>query len=126
MGEGDTVFTVSHTAVATVAAVEMANATPILVDIDPATYTIDPAKLEEAVKAAKASDTRPRAVITVHHNNHTNDQKTISDICRRHDLFLIEDCAQAHGTTIGDKRVGSLGEIATFSIYPTKNLGAFG
>src|SRR3569833_433345 len=126
VGEGDTVFTVSHTAVATVAAVEMANATPILVDIDPATYTIDPAKLEEAVKAAKASGARPRAVIAVHLYGHACDLGAISDICRRHDLFLIEDCAQAHGTTIGDKRVGSLGDVATFSFYPTKNLGAFG
>jgi len=126
VGEGDTVFTVSHTAVATVAAVEMANATPVLVDIDPATYTIDPAKLEEAVKAAKAGGARPRAVIAVHLYGHACDLAAISDICRRHDLFLIEDCAQAHGTTIGGKRVGSLGEIATFSFYPTKNLGAFG
>jgi dTDP-4-amino-4,6-dideoxygalactose transaminase len=126
VGKGDSVFTVSHTAVATVAAVEMANATPVLVDIDPATYTIDPAKLEEAVKAAKASGARPCAVIAVHLYGHACDLAAILDICRRHDLFLIEDCAQSHGTTIGGKRVGTLGDIATFSFYPTKNLGAFG
>ena len=126
VGEGDSVFTVSHTAVATVAAVEMANATPVLVDIDPATYTIDPTKLEEAVKAAKAKGARPSAVIAVHLYGHACDLAAISDICRRHDLVLIEDCAQAHGATIGGKRVGTVGEAATFSFYPTKNLGAFG
>lgn len=126
LGEGDTVFTVSHTAVATVAAVELANATPVLVDIDPETYTIDPAKLEDAVKASKAAGQRPRAVIAVHLYGHPCDLAAISDICRRHDLFLIEDCAQAHGATINGKRVGSLSDIATFSFYPTKNLGAFG
>src|SRR3569833_808023 len=73
IGAGDTVFTVSHTAVATVAAVEMAGATPVLVDIDPVTYTIDPAKLEEAVKAAKAAGAHPRAVIAVHLYGHPCD-----------------------------------------------------
>lgn len=126
VGEGDSVFTVSHTAVATVAAVEMANATPVLVDIDRATYTIDATKLEEAVKAAKTSGARPRAVIAVHLYGHACDLSAISDICGRHDLFLIEDCAQAHGTTIDGRRVGTVGDVATFSFYPTKNLGAFG
>jgi len=126
VGAGDTVFTVSHTAVATVAAVELAGATPVLVDIDPETYTIDPAKLEDAVKAAKAAGARPRAVIAVHLYGHPCDLAALSDTCRRHDLFLIEDCAQAHGATIDGKRAGSLGDIASFSFYPTKTLGAFG
>lgn len=126
VGEGDTVFTVSHTAVATVAAVELAGATPVLVDIDPETYTIDPGKLEEAIKAAKAAGARPRAVIAVHLYGHPCDVTAIAEICRRHDLFFIEDCAQAHGAMAGGKRVGSIGAIGTFSFYPTKNLGAFG
>jgi len=126
VGEGDTVFTVSHTAVATVAAVELAGAIPVLVDIDPATYTIDPAKLEDAVKAAKVSGSRPKAVIAVHLYGHPCDVAAISNICRRHGLFFIEDCAQAHGATVNNSRVGSLGDIASFSFYPTKNLGAFG
>jgi dTDP-4-amino-4,6-dideoxygalactose transaminase len=125
-GNGDTVFTVSHTAVATVAAVELAGATPVLVDIDPETYTIDPGKLEEAIKAAKAAGARPRAVIAVHLYGHPCDVTAIADICRRHGLFFIEDCAQAHGAMVGGKRVGSIGDIGTFSFYPTKNLGAFG
>jgi dTDP-4-amino-4,6-dideoxygalactose transaminase len=126
VGEGDTVFTVSHTAVATVAAVELAGAAPMLVDIDPQTYTIDPAKLEDAIKAAKAAGARPRAVIAVHLYGHPCDLEAISAVCRRHDLYLIEDCAQAHGATIDGRRAGSLGDIASFSFYPTKNLGAFG
>jgi dTDP-4-amino-4,6-dideoxygalactose transaminase len=126
VGEGDTVFTVSHTAVATVAAVELAGATPVLVDIEPATYTIDPAKLEDAIKSAKATGARPKAVIAVHLYGHPCDVAAISSICRRHDLFFIEDCAQGHGATVNNARVGSLGDIASFSFYPTKNLGAFG
>ena len=126
VGEKDTVFTVSHTAVATVAAVELAGAVPVLVDIDPDTYTIDPAKLEEAVKACKLSGGRPKAVIAVHLYGHPCDVAAIADICRRHDLFFIEDCAQAHGATVDGRPVSSFGDIATFSFYPTKNLGAFG
>jgi dTDP-4-amino-4,6-dideoxygalactose transaminase len=126
VGEGDTVFTVSHTAVATVAAVEMAGAIPVLVDIVPDTYTIDPSKLEEAVKASRAAGARPKAVIAVHLYGHPCDLAAIADICRRQDLFLIEDCAQAHGAMVQGKRVGSIGDIASFSFYPTKNLGAFG
>lgn len=126
IGEGDTVFTVSHTAVATVAAVELAGATPLLVDIDPQTYTIDPGRLDEAITAAKAAGARPRAVIAVHLYGHPCDVAAIADICRRHGLFFIEDCAQAHGATVNGARVGSLGDVASFSFYPTKNLGAFG
>ena len=124
VGRGDCVFTVSHTAVATVAAVEMAEATPVLVDIDPATFTLDPAKLEKAIIACKAG--KPRAVIAVHLYGHPCDLAAIRAVCDRHGLFLIEDCAQAHGALVGNKRVGGFGDIASFSFYPTKNLGAFG
>lgn len=124
VGQGDCVFTVSHTAVATVAAVEMTEATPVLVDIDPVTYTLDPAKLEKAITGCKVG--KPRAVIAVHLYGHPCDLTAIRAICDRHGLFLVEDCAQAHGALIGNKRVGGLGDIASFSFYPTKNLGAFG
>lgn len=124
VGRGDCVFTVSHTAVATVAAVDMAEATPVLVDIDPATYTIDAAKLEKAITTCKSG--KPRAVIAVHLYGHPCDLTSLRAICDRHKLFLIEDCAQAHGALVGGKRVGSLSDIASFSFYPTKNLGAFG
>ena len=128
VGSGDAVFTVSHTAVATVAAIEMSGATPVLVDIDPASFTLDPGKLEEAVRAYAASGKagRPKAVIAVHLYGHPCEISAIADICKRHGLFLVEDCAQAHGALWNNKRVGSFGDIASFSFYPTKNLGAFG
>jgi len=128
IGPGDAVFTVSHTAVATVAAVEMAGATPVLVDIDPATYTIDPAKLEDAVRSFAASGRhgQPRAVIAVHLYGQPCDLTALAELCKRFDLFLIEDCAQAHGALWQGRRVGSFGHMASFSFYPTKNLGAFG
>jgi dTDP-4-amino-4,6-dideoxygalactose transaminase len=128
IGAGDAVFTVSHTAVATVAAVDMTGATPVLVDIDPASFTLDPQKLEDAIRAFSASGAagRPHAVIAVHLYGHPCDLSSIGDICKRHGLFLIEDCAQAHGASIGGTRVGNFGDIASFSFYPTKNLGAFG
>jgi len=124
IAEGDAVFTVSHTAVATVAAVELAGATPVLVDIDPATFTIDPAKLEDAIIHCKAG--RPRAIIAVHLYGQPCDLPAIQASCKRHGLLLIEDCAQAHGARLAGKPVGSFGDIASYSFYPTKNLGAFG
>lgn len=128
LGSGDAVFTVSHTAVATVAGIERAGAKPVLIDIDPKTYTIDPAKLEEAIVAFGRSGSagRPRAVIAVHLYGHPCDMAALRTICDRYDLKLIEDCAQAHGATVGGKRIGSLADAAAFSFYPTKNLGAFG
>jgi len=126
--KGDVVFTVSHTAVATVAAVELAGAIPVLIDVDPETYTIDLDKLSAAIKLWKA--TRPtmrlHAVLAVHLYGHPCDVKGLRSICDEHSLFLIEDCAQAHGATVGDRPVGSFGHAAAFSFYPTKNLGAFG
>jgi len=124
LGAGDCIFTVSHTAVATVAAIELAGATPVLVDIDPQTFTLDPQKLEQAVTTCSAG--KPRAVIAVHLYGQSCDLAAIQAVCRRHGLFLIEDCAQAHGALLDGKKVGSFGDVATFSFYPTKNLGAFG
>lgn len=128
VGEGDAVFTVSHTAVATVAAIEMTGAQPILVDIEPKHYTLAPHKLDEAIKAHRRSgaSTKPRAVIGVHIYGNAFDTTAVKTICEREGLKLIEDCAQAHGATAEGKKVGSVGDVATFSFYPTKNLGAFG
>ena len=126
IGPGDTVLTVSHTAVATVAAIELVGAIPVLVDIDPATFTIDPAKVDATRGALRAAGDRPRAVIAVHLYGHPCDVAALAGICDRHGVALIEDCAQAHGATVGGRHVGSFGEAATFSFYPTKNLGAFG
>jgi dTDP-4-amino-4,6-dideoxygalactose transaminase len=120
VGSGDEVITVSHTAVATVAAIELAGATPVLVDIDPAYYTIDPERLELAITP------RTKAIIAVHLYGQPADLGEIMAIARRHDIRVIEDCAQAHGARYGERVVGSLGDVACFSFYPTKNLGALG
>lgn len=117
---GDEVITVSHTAVATVAAVEMSGATPVLVDIDPTTFTLDPTRLEEAITP------RTKAVIPVHLYGQPADLGPIMRIAHRHDLRVIEDCAQAHGALYYGHRVGSWGDLGCFSFYPTKNLGALG
>lgn len=127
IGPGDLVFTVSHTAVATVAAVELAGATAALVDIDLQTYSMDPNRLEETVRAfASGTLGRPRAVLPVHLYGHPADMNAISEIAGRYDLTVIEDCAQAHGAKFHGRRVGAFGRVAIFSFYPTKNLAAFG
>ncbi len=129
VGPGDIVFTVSHTAVATVAAIELAGATPVLVDIDPVTYTMDPHSLECALRAIasrrKIAGT-PKAVIPVHLYGCPADMPAIVDIAGRHELYVIEDCAQSHGATLSGRMTGGWGHLAAFSFYPTKNLGAFG
>lgn len=124
VGPGDLVFTVSHTAVATVAAIDLAGATPVLVDIDPVTYTMDPNCLEDAL--AHPSDGTPKAVIPVHLYGHPADMPSILELAKRHGLYVIEDCAQSHGATLDGRITGAWGDIAAFSFYPTKNLGALG
>lgn len=120
IGVGDEVITVSHTAVATVAAIELAGATPVLVDIEPDFFTLDPHQLRAAITP------RTRAVIPVHLYGQPANLELIMEIAREHNLRVIEDCAQAHGSTYQGKCVGSYGDIACFSFYPTKNLGALG
>lgn len=124
IGPGDLVVTVSHTAVATVAAIELAGATPLLVDIDPATYTMDPQRVAETVRGLRRG--RPKALVPVHLYGQPADLPALAATARRHGLVLIEDCAQAHGAAVGGRPVGRWGELAAFSFYPTKNLGAFG
>ena len=120
IGPGDEVITVAHTAVATVAAIELVGATPVLIDIDPDSFTLDPEQLEAAITS------RTRAVIPVHIYGQPAEVDRVVEIARKHDLYVIEDCAQAHGATYRGQRVGSFGHIAIFSFYPTKNLGAIG
>ncbi len=123
LGPNEYVATVSHTAVATVAAIELAGAKPLLIDIDPATYTLDPAKLERALAHAPG---RVAAVIPVHLYGQAADMDAIGALARKHGFRIIEDCAQSHGATLHGKRLGSIGDLAAFSFYPTKNLGAIG
>ncbi len=120
VGVGDEVITVAHTAVATVAAIEMCGARPVFVDVDSATYTLDPNQL------ARAITSRTRAIIPVHLYGHPADIAPILELARQHNLYVIEDCAQAHGTWYRGQPVGSWGDLAAFSFYPTKNLGAMG
>jgi dTDP-4-amino-4,6-dideoxygalactose transaminase len=124
IGPGDQVFTVSHTAVATVAAIELAGATPVLVDIDPHTFTLAPQRLDATARQCRRSGRA--AVIVVHLYGQPADMAAILDVARRHAMTVIEDCAQAHGAALGDRRVGCFGALAAFSFYPTKNLGALG
>lgn len=124
IGPGDLVFTVAHTAVATVAAIDTVGATPVYVDIDPQTFTMDPQKLEEGI--ANAPPGVPKAVLPVHLYGHPADLTAIAGICRRYGLRLLEDCSQAHGAAWNGQKAGTWGDIAVFSCYPTKNLGALG
>jgi len=130
IGAGDLVFTVSHTAAGTVAAIELAGATPVLVDIDPVTCTLDPNGLEgalEAVVGGRLSVTgRPSAVIPVHLYGQPADMPAIMAVARRYGLYVVEDCCQSHGATVAGRMTGAWGDIAGFSFYPTKNLGALG
>jgi len=121
LAPGTTVATVSHTAVATVAAIELAGMRPLLLDIDPASYTLAPAALECALTGGRVG-----AVIAVHLYGQAADLGAIVPLARRHGAKVIEDCAQSHGATLDGKRLGSVGDVACFSFYPTKNLGAFG
>lgn len=125
IGAGDAVATVSHTAVATVAAIEMVGAIPVLVDIEEAYFTMDPEEFERTI-AAHPPGEPIRAVIPVHLYGQAADIERIADVARRHGIALIEDCAQAHGATLGDRRLGSFGDAAAYSLYPTKNLAALG
>lgn len=117
---GDEVITAAHTFTATGEAIVNAGAVPVFVDIEPVRYTLSPERVEAAVTP------RTRAIIPVHLYGHPAEMDALSEIARKHNLFLIEDAAQAHGATYKGKRCGSIGHLACFSFYPGKNLGAFG
>jgi dTDP-4-amino-4,6-dideoxygalactose transaminase len=120
IGPGDEVITVPHTFVATVAAIRYTGATPVFVDIDPVTFTMDPELIEAAITP------RTKAIIPVHLYGQAADMDPIVEIARKHELVVIEDAAQAHAAEYKGRRVGSLGDMACFSFYPGKNLGAYG
>jgi dTDP-4-amino-4,6-dideoxygalactose transaminase len=124
IGAGDLVFTVSHTAVATVAAIERAGATPVLIDVEPGTYTMAPHELSRMLQTTPQG--RPAAVLPVHIYGQSADLASLAEIAHAHNLRLIEDCAQSHGALYRGKPTGSFGDLACFSFYPTKNLGAIG
>ncbi|SFC73948.1 DegT/DnrJ/EryC1/StrS family aminotransferase [Tropicimonas isoalkanivorans] len=117
---GDEVITTPTTFVATVAAILYANATPVLVDIDPVTWCMDPARIEAAITP------RTRAIMPVHFHGRLADMEAIQRVAQAHGLVVIEDAAQAHGASRGGKRAGTFGALGCFSFYPGKNLGAAG
>lgn len=120
IGGGDEVLVPANTYAATAFAISYCGAKPVMVDVDPSTYNIDP----EA--AAAAITARTRAILPVHLYGHPAPMNEINALADRHDLVVMEDAAQAHGATYHDHPVGSLGRLAAFSFYPTKNLGAMG
>jgi dTDP-4-amino-4,6-dideoxygalactose transaminase len=120
IGPGDEVITVSYTFVATVAAILYTGARPVLVDIDPDTFTMDTDQIAAAITP------HTRAILPVHLYGHPADMRPIHDLALQHGLVVIEDAAQAHGAADHGRRVGSIGDLACFSFYPSKNLGAYG
>lgn len=120
IGDGDEVITTPFSFFATVEAILYTGARPVFVDIELDTFNIDPDKIEERITE------KTKAILPVHLFGHPADMERIMDIAKRHNLYVIEDCAQAFGASIGDKRVGSFGDAGCFSFYPSKNLGAYG
>ncbi|MBZ5568055.1 MAG: DegT/DnrJ/EryC1/StrS family aminotransferase [Acidobacteriia bacterium] len=120
IGAGDEVITTPFTFVATVAAILYTGARPVLADIDPKSFNLDPAQIERAISP------RTKAIIPVHLYGQPADMDPIMEIARRHKLIVIEDAAQAHGAEYKGRRVGSIGAMGCFSFYPGKNLGAYG
>ncbi len=126
IGPGCAVATVSHTAVATVAAIEMVGAVPVLIDIEPALYTMDPDEFAAVLADPPAGLPPIKAVIPVHLYGQAADLGPIIAAAARHGAAVIEDCSQAHGATQDGRKLGTFTEVSTFSLYPTKNLGALG
>ena len=120
IGIGDEVITVAHTAVATVSAIKSVGADPVIVDINPETYTIDCNQIKKNITK------KTKAIIPVHIYGQSVEIDRIQKICKQNNIFLIEDVSQAHGAKFKKKKLGSFGDIACFSCYPTKNLGAIG
>lgn len=120
IGTGDEVITAANTFVATSEAITMSGAKPVFVDINPKTYNIDTEKIEEKITS------KTKGIIPVHLYGQPADMDPILDIAKKYNLNVIEDAAQAHGATYKGRIIGSIGDIACFSFYPGKNLGAYG
>jgi dTDP-4-amino-4,6-dideoxygalactose transaminase len=120
IAKGDEVITPTYTYIATSFGISIAGAKPVFVDMEEKTYNIDVSKIEKAITK------KTKAILPVHLYGHPADMSAIAQIAKKHKLKVIEDCAQAHGALYKNKKVGSFGDAACFSFYPTKNLGAFG
>lgn len=124
INEGSSVAVPSQTAVASVSAIVRAGATPLFVDVDPVTFTMLPESLDQAIHSPVG--TQLKAVLGVHLYGYPAEMDELRSLCNEHNLILLEDCAQSHGAMYHGKPVGSIGRGASFSFYPTKNLGAIG
>jgi dTDP-4-amino-4,6-dideoxygalactose transaminase len=120
IGEGDEVITVPHTFISTAEAISNVGGKVVFVDIDPKTYTIDVSTIEEKITK------KTKAIIPVHLYGQPADMRPIMELAKKYNLKIIEDAAQAHGAEYQGKKVGSIGDVACFSFYPGKNLGAYG
>ncbi len=120
IGKGDEVIVMPYTYIATTLAISMTGAKPVFVDIDEKTYNIDISKVESSITK------NTKAILPVHLYGHPVDMDPLVEIAKKHNLKIIEDCAQAHGALYKSKKVGSFSDASCFSFYPTKNLGAFG
>ena len=124
IGPGDKVVTVANTVTATVAAIVATGARPVFVDIEPGTMLLDLTALETML--TKLRDPKIKAVVPVHLYGQAVDMPRLMELAGRHNLLVMEDCAQAHGAVVGGKKAGAWGQLASFSFYPTKSIGAFG
>ncbi len=124
IGPGDKVVTVTNTVTATVAAIAATGARPLFAEIEPDTMLMDVPALETTLTTIR--DPKIKAVVPVHLYGQAVDMPHLMEVAAAHNLTVVEDCAQAHGATVGGRKVGSWGRLATFSFYPTKNLGALG
>ena len=124
IGPGDKVVTVANTVTATASAIGATGAKPVFVDIEPGTMLLDLAALEKMLTELR--DPKIKAVVPVHLYGQAVDLPRLMELAARHNLLVVEDCAQAHGAAVGGRKAGAWGPLACFSFYPTKNLGAFG
>ncbi len=120
IGAGDEVITAANSFIASATGISLSGATPVFADIHPRTYTLDPRSVEAKITP------KTKAILPVHLYGQPADMTPLLDLARRHNLKLVEDASQAHGAEYGGQRVGSMGDVAAFSFYPGKNLGAFG
>lgn len=120
IGPGDEVITAANTFIATALAITYTGATPVLVDVEPETFTMDVSQVEKSITR------RTKAILPVHLYGHPADMDAIMDVAARYELVVIEDACQAHGASYKGRPAGSIGHAAAFSFYPGKNLGAFG
>ncbi|KJS11986.1 MAG: hypothetical protein VR67_10780 [Peptococcaceae bacterium BRH_c8a] len=126
VGSGDLVLTVPNTFIATTEAITRLGAQPVFVDINPETFVINPDSLELTVQKLRSINAPVKAIIAVHLYGHPCDMEAVKQIAQRYELRVVEDAAQAHGAEYKGKRTGTLGDVACFSFYPGKNLGAYG